>query len=96
MQMKAQQVRSKANEEAMFSENQRLLNELALSRCVSQSCLFKVNVRLLMKVSYVLKCIFSMLFVFFMAISTREQLHKTSRAVEMSAQWITLSALQTC
>lgn len=81
MQMKAQQVRSKANEEAMFSENQRLLNELALSRCVSQSCLFKVNVRLFMKVSYVLKCIFSMLFVFFMSISTREQLHKTSRAV---------------
>ncbi|XP_036931235.1 centrosomal protein of 162 kDa isoform X5 [Acanthopagrus latus] len=32
LQMKAQQVRSKANEEAMFSENQRLLNELALSR----------------------------------------------------------------
>ncbi|XP_030250867.1 centrosomal protein of 162 kDa isoform X6 [Sparus aurata] len=32
LQMKAEQVRSKANEEAMFSENQRLLNELALSR----------------------------------------------------------------
>ncbi|XP_037641292.1 centrosomal protein of 162 kDa isoform X3 [Sebastes umbrosus] len=31
-QMKAQQVKSKANEEAMFNENQRLLNELAFTR----------------------------------------------------------------
>uniref|UniRef100_A0A8C2Z068 Centrosomal protein of 162 kDa n=1 Tax=Cyclopterus lumpus TaxID=8103 RepID=A0A8C2Z068_CYCLU len=35
LQMKAQQVKSKANEEAMFSENQRLLSELAFTRCVS-------------------------------------------------------------
>ncbi|XP_075961470.1 centrosomal protein of 162 kDa isoform X5 [Anarhichas minor] len=32
LQMKAQQVQSKANEEAMFNENQRLLNELAFTR----------------------------------------------------------------
>ncbi|XP_062278354.1 centrosomal protein of 162 kDa [Scomber scombrus] len=32
LQMKAQQVRSKANEDAMFNENQRLLNELAFTR----------------------------------------------------------------
>ncbi|KAL7394320.1 hypothetical protein ABVT39_024209 [Epinephelus coioides] len=32
LQMKAQQVKSKANEEAMFNENQRLLNELAFTR----------------------------------------------------------------
>ncbi|XP_034384986.1 centrosomal protein of 162 kDa isoform X2 [Cyclopterus lumpus] len=32
LQMKAQQVKSKANEEAMFSENQRLLSELAFTR----------------------------------------------------------------
>ncbi|KAK9513209.1 hypothetical protein VZT92_026761 [Zoarces viviparus] len=32
LQMKAQQVRSKANEEAMFHENQRLLTELAFTR----------------------------------------------------------------
>ncbi|XP_044063040.1 centrosomal protein of 162 kDa isoform X2 [Siniperca chuatsi] len=31
-QMKAQQAKSKANEEAMFNENQRLLNELAFTR----------------------------------------------------------------
>ncbi|KAK2844087.1 hypothetical protein Q5P01_010746 [Channa striata] len=32
LQMKAQQARSKANEEAMFNENHRLLNELAFTR----------------------------------------------------------------
>ncbi|XP_039864357.1 centrosomal protein of 162 kDa isoform X3 [Simochromis diagramma] len=32
LQMKAQQAKSKANEEAMFKENQRLLNELAATR----------------------------------------------------------------
>ncbi|XP_070690850.1 centrosomal protein of 162 kDa isoform X2 [Pempheris klunzingeri] len=32
LQMKAQQASSKANEEAMFNENQRLLNELSLTR----------------------------------------------------------------
>ncbi|XP_054477409.1 centrosomal protein of 162 kDa isoform X2 [Anoplopoma fimbria] len=32
LQMKAQQAKSKANEEAMFNENQRLLNELAFTR----------------------------------------------------------------
>ncbi|XP_028436995.1 centrosomal protein of 162 kDa isoform X2 [Perca flavescens] len=32
VQMKAQQVKSKANEEAMFNENQRLLSELAFTR----------------------------------------------------------------
>ncbi|XP_028280595.1 centrosomal protein of 162 kDa isoform X2 [Parambassis ranga] len=32
LQMKAQQAKSKANEEAMFNENQRLLNELASTR----------------------------------------------------------------
>ncbi|KAM4632876.1 centrosomal protein of 162 kDa [Polymixia lowei] len=32
LQMKAQQAQSKANEEAMFTENQRLLNELALAK----------------------------------------------------------------
>ncbi|XP_041844529.1 centrosomal protein of 162 kDa [Melanotaenia boesemani] len=32
LQMKAQQARGKANEEAMFNENQRLLNELAFTR----------------------------------------------------------------
>ncbi|KAI3361532.1 hypothetical protein L3Q82_013681 [Scortum barcoo] len=32
LQMKAQQARSKANEEAMFNENQRLLHELAFTR----------------------------------------------------------------
>ncbi|CAK6975579.1 centrosomal protein of 162 kDa [Scomber scombrus] len=32
LQMKAQQVRSKANEDAMFNENRRLLNELAFTR----------------------------------------------------------------
>ncbi|XP_068426865.1 centrosomal protein of 162 kDa isoform X2 [Clinocottus analis] len=32
LQMKAQQVKSKANEDAMFSENQRLLSELAFTR----------------------------------------------------------------
>lgn len=64
LQMKAQQVRSKANEEAMFSENQRLLNELALSRYVYQSCLFKVNVNLFVTVNYVSKYIFLILFVY--------------------------------
>lgn len=34
LQMKAQQANSKANEEAMFDENQRLLNELAFTRWV--------------------------------------------------------------
>lgn len=34
LQMKAQQAKSKANEEAMFNENQRLLNELASTRWV--------------------------------------------------------------
>lgn len=32
LQMKAQQAMSKANEEAMFKENQQLLNELAMTR----------------------------------------------------------------
>lgn len=34
LQMKTQQAKSKANEEAMFSENQRLLNELTFTRWV--------------------------------------------------------------
>lgn len=49
LQMKAQQAKSKANEEAMFKENQRLLNELAFTRCVCESiiacaCLSNMNV----------------------------------------------------
>lgn len=32
--MKAQQAKTKANEEAMFNENQRLLHDLASARCV--------------------------------------------------------------
>lgn len=34
LQMKAQQAKSKANEEAMFNENHRLLNELTSTRWV--------------------------------------------------------------
>lgn len=35
VQMKAQQAKSKANEEAMFNENKRLLNELEFTRFVN-------------------------------------------------------------
>lgn len=34
LQMKAQRANSKVNEEAMFNENQRLLNELSFTRWV--------------------------------------------------------------
>lgn len=37
LQLKAQQAKSKANEEAMFHENQRLLSELAFTRLVQSN-----------------------------------------------------------
>ncbi|KAM9724363.1 centrosomal protein of 162 kDa isoform 2-T2 [Menidia menidia] len=54
LQMKAQQAKSKANEEAMFKENQRLLNELASTReqlsktprPVSSSCVMDPSQRI--------------------------------------------------
>ncbi|KAK1895901.1 hypothetical protein KUDE01_021352, partial [Dissostichus eleginoides] len=49
LQMKAQQAQSKSNEEAMFNENQRLLNELAFTRVEQEKQALEVDLQLMKK-----------------------------------------------